>query len=123
MTAYQKILNRKEWQDRSHFIKTRDNLKCQAYDCTTPNAILQVHHLDYFTNREPWNYPDDMLITLCSTCHKKENNRYILEGRLFTAMKMRGFLACDIMAFTAMLYTDSRFVDNLLTDLRELQNG
>lgn len=123
MTNYQKVLNRKEWQDRSHQIKTRDNLKCQAFNCTTPNSILQVHHLDYISNVDPWNYPDDMLITLCSSCHKKENTRYLLEGRLFTALKIQGFLACDIMAFTTHLYTNRRFVNNLLTDIRELQNG
>ena len=123
MTAYEKILNRKEWQDRAHEIKTRDNLKCQAYNCSTPNDILQVHHLDYFSHRDPWNYPDDMLITLCKTCHQKENNRYILEGRLYTALKQKGFLACDIMAFTTMLYADKKFVENLLTYLRTQQNG
>lgn len=122
-TAYQKILNRKEWQDKSHEIKTRDNLKCQAFNCTTPHSVLEVHHLDYFSNKDPWNYPDDMLITLCHDCHKKENNRYLLESRLFTALKMKGFLACDIMAFTALLYSNSRFVDNLLTDIRDIQNG
>ena len=96
---------------------------CQAYNCTTPQAILQVHHLDYFSNKDPWNYPDDMLITLCSVCHKKEENRYKLEGRLFVAMKMKGFLACDILALTTILYTDKHFVDNLLTDIRKIQNG
>lgn len=122
-TPYQKLINRKEWQDRSHYIKTRDNLKCQAHDCKTPDAILQVHHLDYFSNTDPWNYPDDMLITLCKVCHAKENDRYLLEGRLFTVLKMKGFLACDIMAMTAILYTDSRFVDNLLNTIRKIQNG
>lgn len=123
MSAYQQILNRKEWQDRSHQIKTRDNLKCQAFDCITPHSILQVHHLDYFNNKEPWNYPDDLLITLCSSCHKKENNRYLLEGRLHTALKQKGFLVGDIIAFTTQLYTNQRFVDNLLSDIREVQNG
>jgi len=123
MPTYEKLLNRKEWQDRAHQIKTRDNLKCQTFDCTTPNDILQVHHLDYFNFRDPWNYPDDLLITLCKTCHTKENHRYLLEGRLYTALKQRGFLACDILTFTAFLYADKEFVDNLLTYLRKKQNG
>lgn len=123
MTAYEKLLNRKEWQDRAHQIKTRDNLKCQAFDCTTPSDILQVHHLDYLGHKDPWNYPDDMLITLCKTCHSKEIRRYLLEGRLFVALKQKGFLAGDIMAFTAMLYTDNEFVEELLTQIRNIQNG
>ena len=44
MISYQNLLNKKQWQDKSHKIKTIDNLKCQAHDCITPNAILQVHH-------------------------------------------------------------------------------
>lgn len=123
MNNYQKILNRKEWQDRSHYIKTRDNLKCQAFNCSTPNSILEVHHIDYFANKNPWDYPDDMLITLCHTCHSKENTRYLLEAGLFTVLKMQGFLACDLMAFTALLYTDKNFKQNLLTTIRLIQNG
>lgn len=123
MTPYQQMLNRKEWQDRAHEIKTRDNLKCQAYDCKTPNDILQVHHHDYFNHKDPWNYPDDLLITLCATCHDKEKHRYLLEGRLHTALKQKGFLACDLMALTTHLYSDQKFVDYLLTYIRDKQNG
>lgn len=123
MTSYQKILNRKEWQDRSHFIKTRDNLKCQAHNCSTPQSVLEVHHLDYFSKTDPWNYPDDMLITLCHECHKKENSRYRLEGNLYTALRMKGFLACDILALTTSLYANPIFTDQLLTDIRKIQNG
>lgn len=123
ISQYQKDLNTKHWQDRSHQIKTRDNLKCQAFNCTTPNAILQVHHLDYFIHKKPWQYPDDMLITLCAICHEKENHRYIFEQNLFTALKMTGFLSCDLTAFTALVHTDLKFRTSLLNTIRRKKNG
>lgn len=119
---YQKELNTKQWQDKSHRIKIRDNLKCQAFDCKTPNAILQVHHLDYFNHTKPWQYPDDLLITLCAVCHEKENHRYIFEQNLFTALKMKGFLYCDLVAFTALVHTDKKFLNSLLTVIRNKKN-
>jgi hypothetical protein len=123
MSDYQSQLNQKLWQDRSHAIKTRDNLKCQAFNCSTPNSILQVHHLDYISNKKPWEYPDDMLITLCSVCHSKEQQRYIFENNLFTALKYKGFLSCDIYALVALLYSNQRFTDNLLSQIRNMKNG
>ncbi len=122
MSTYQTKISSKPWQDRSHQIKTRDNLKCQAYNCTTPKSILQVHHLDYLNITNPWDYPDDMLITLCEDCHAKENNRYKLESALFTALKMNGFLVGDIVALTTALYT-AGFSKYLIKTLRKFQNG
>jgi 5-methylcytosine-specific restriction endonuclease McrA len=31
---------------------------------------FHIHHKYYVANREPWEYPDDALITLCSYCHE-----------------------------------------------------
>lgn len=123
MTPYQQLLNRKEWQDRSHYIKTRDGLKCQAYACTTPNSILQVHHFDYFSGKKPWEYPDDMLITICANCHNKENIRFRAEGNLLTALKMKGILYSDLVSFTTLIYSNPMFTERLINTLREIKNG
>jgi 5-methylcytosine-specific restriction endonuclease McrA len=32
---------------------------------------LNVHHVCYRKGLEPWEYPDEELITLCPECHKK----------------------------------------------------
>lgn len=31
-----------------------------------------MHHLGYISGADPWQYPDDLLITLCETCHSAE---------------------------------------------------
>ncbi len=120
---YLEKLNSKEWQDKAHKIKTRDNLKCQAFNCQTPNAHLQVHHLDYIGNTEPWDYPDEMLISLCCECHKNEQLRFKFEQSLFTALKLKGFLACDILAFTTLIHHDEKFLTSLLRVIRQKENG
>lgn len=37
-------------------------------------ATLHVHHKYYIEDRNPWEYDDDALITLCSDCHAKVHN-------------------------------------------------
>ncbi len=39
---------------------------------------LQVHHKAYREGKNPWESPDDELITLCSSCHKKEHTRHAI---------------------------------------------
>jgi hypothetical protein len=39
---------------------------------------LQVHHKAYREGKNPWESPDDELITLCSSCHKKEHSRHVI---------------------------------------------
>ena len=38
---------------------------------TTNFASLNVHHKYYVRRKQPWEYDDDALITLCSDCHGK----------------------------------------------------
>jgi len=120
---YQSQLLSDEWKNKANEIRERDNYKCQAFDCSTPKSRLEVHHIDYINHKAPWQYPNDMLITLCSRCHSKEIYRYKFEENLYTALKMKGFLACDLMALTAFIYTDEQFLTSLLTVIRNKKNG
>ena len=46
---------------------------------TSKSIILHVHHRYYVENNNPWEYPDNALITLCEPCHQKiHNTRKIL---------------------------------------------
>jgi hypothetical protein len=69
-----------------------------------------------------WDYPDDMLITLCEDCHKAENERPKEERYLINTLRMKGFLIGDLLAHSAMMETDSAFTANLLRILRDFQN-
>lgn len=70
--SYREKLTDPRWQKKRLEIFERDNWQCQ--NCFDDKSCLQVHHKIYITGREPWQYNDTDLITLCAGCHKKENN-------------------------------------------------
>lgn len=122
--AYEKLLQSTEWQKRRLYIFERDSFKCKSSNCQTPNSTLEVHHLDYLSfELEPWKYPDDMLITLCSVCHAKEQKRPKAENDLLAALKFKGFLMPDILAFATLVHTDKKFANTIFNYLRKIQNG
>ena len=67
------------WQQKRKSILARDLNKCVI--CQEAKD-LQVHHRQYhFINRlnrfkEPWDYANELLITLCSVCHKRGHRKY-----------------------------------------------
>ncbi len=67
---YRELLQREEWKNKRDSILIRDNHKCVKCGCKNK---LHVHHTYYLIDKMPWQVPDDCLITLCSTCHKKEH--------------------------------------------------
>ena len=67
---YKEKLETKEWIVRRGLILKRDKYKCTKCNST---KNLQVHHKAYSFDREPWEYTDNYLITLCKICHEKEH--------------------------------------------------
>ena len=71
--TYAEKLRDPRWQKRRLEILERDNWSCQQ--CFDTESTLAVHHRKYLTNVEPWDYPDELLITLCEDCHKAEREQ------------------------------------------------
>jgi len=67
---YRKDLEDYRWINQREQVLKRDNYTCQKCGAKTN---LQVHHLKYIPGRRPWEYKRELLITLCSSCHKKEH--------------------------------------------------
>lgn len=44
-----------------------DKFSCRV--CHDKETSLHVHHTYYRKNTEPWDYPDEALVTLCEACH------------------------------------------------------
>jgi hypothetical protein len=44
-------------------------MACES--CKQGGKPLQVHHLFYDPDREPWDYQIDEVVLLCSTCHEQ----------------------------------------------------
>lgn len=65
--SYSRKLLDPRWQKNRLEILSRDNFTCQ--ECFATDKPLHVHHLEYERGIEPWEYPDNCLITLCEDCH------------------------------------------------------
>lgn len=77
--TYGAMLFDKRWREKRAHILKRDNNSCKV--CKSPNE-LQVHHRQYHfiqklrRFRKPWDYTDNLLITMCKTCHQKGHQLY-----------------------------------------------
>lgn len=76
--VYEEKLSDPRWKMKREKILDRDGHKCQWCGRTDR---LQVHHKYYMKYpdgrfAEPWDYPDDKLITLCEDCHRKWHQKY-----------------------------------------------
>ena len=77
-TSYEAALNDDRWRRKREKILERDHHTCQY--CGS-HKDLQVHHKYYMRYpdgkfADPWDYPDEKLITLCETCHKKWHRKH-----------------------------------------------
>ena len=68
MSDYGELLKDPRWLLKRKVILKRDDFKC--IQCGS-KIKLQVHHTYYAGGYQPWEYPDDSLITFCEICHKK----------------------------------------------------
>lgn len=76
-SSHSHLLNTEEWRNKRLKIIKRDNCRC-VY-CGN-RFHLHVHHKYYsaYPNGvlvDPWNYPDDALVTLCAYCHQRVHAR------------------------------------------------
>lgn len=67
--SYSDLLKDPRWQKKRLEILQLDAFRCRACDST--KKTLHVHHLYYIKGNDPWDYPNDALITMCFECHEK----------------------------------------------------
>ena len=79
-TSYAEKLKDPRWKSRRMEILVRDKGRCVA--CGSPHW-LQVHHKEYISGLEPWEYPDELLETLCRRCHEIVGGYYYLGTKEF----------------------------------------
>lgn len=70
--TYSEKLKSPKWQKKRLEIMQRDNFKCRI--CEDENNTLNIHHILYKKEyKNPWDYPNELLITLCESCHNIES--------------------------------------------------
>jgi hypothetical protein len=91
---YSTKLKDPRWQKKRLQILERDEFTCQ--NCLDSESTLHVHHKAYIQDRDPWDYPDTLLVTLCEGCHERESKEIkISKQQLFLALSDSGALAAN----------------------------
>lgn len=67
-TYAEKLLDPR-WQKKRLEVFSRDSFMCQ--ECGAEGKTLHLHHKYYLRDKEPWEYDNSFLVTLCCDCHKK----------------------------------------------------
>ena len=75
--TYADKLKDPRWQRRRLEIMGEDNFTCVM--CFDTESMLVVHHRCYIKGREPWDYTDNFLMTICYACHNSEHEEPFIE--------------------------------------------
>ena len=76
MMQYKDKLKDSRWLDKRQAVLARDSFRCVI--CGSNNG-LNVHHSAYIYGREPWEYDNKYLVTLCYECHAKLHGKYAVK--------------------------------------------
>ncbi|KLT65282.1 hypothetical protein AB669_13705 [Pedobacter sp. BMA] len=77
--SYGALLFDRRWKDKRAIILSRDNNRCII---CKQDISLEVHHRQYhyITSQKkfkvPWDYSDNLLITLCNSCHQRGHSKF-----------------------------------------------
>lgn len=71
---YSEKLKDPRWQKKRLEIFSRDKFTCQI--CLSTEKTLHVHHKSYLKGKEPWDYDDYNLVTVCLDCHKLHHDKH-----------------------------------------------
>jgi hypothetical protein len=124
--TYSEKLRDPRWQKKRLEIMQRDKFTCQL--CCDDENTLNVHHHKYINGKDPWDYDNNDLITLCEECHEYESKyRKECEEQLLQWLKNTHYTTCDLerLSHIAYIIKDSEtlcLIDDLLCnfDIAEL---
>lgn len=108
---YEEKLKDRRWQLKRRKILKRDNNTCRF--CGKSDMVLDVHHTAYFNYRDPWDYDDHYLITICRNCHESETEyRCDSDKELSASFSQIGFSHHDIDLIVQLIRQDKGSVIN-----------
>lgn len=107
---YRSRLKDIRWQEVKNTIQIRDQFtcqKCKGNKHTLPEGtLLEVHHRHYLPLRAPWDYPEQLLVLLCSECHKEEETTADILKEMAPALHFHGYFNTEIRDFVNKLIED-----------------
>jgi hypothetical protein len=99
--TYAEKLQDPRWQQKRLRIMERDDFTCQK--CFGTENMLTVHHKYYIYKKDPWDYPDDLLITLCDDCHKAEEEAKYIISDFAKVLLAKGYMATELVQLLELL--------------------
>jgi hypothetical protein len=93
--TYQEKLKDPRWQKKRLEILERDGWCCT--NCGSDKSTLHVHHNVYVKNKEPWDYDNNLLQSLCEGCHKEFHSNEPLISRFLTDSIKKNFSLNDML--------------------------
>jgi hypothetical protein len=76
LSPYPELLLTVEWDEKRRSVLSRDGHKCRKCSCSGAEYRLEVHHEHYILDRVPWNYPEELLVTMCQSCHQRLHDQH-----------------------------------------------
>lgn len=70
---YADQLSHPDFQKLRLLVFERDGWACR--DCDAKNKRLTLHHCIYIRGRKAWEYPPELLVSLCWDCHQVRQGR------------------------------------------------
>ena len=99
--TYSDKLKDPRWQKKRLEIMQRDEFMCQC--CYDTESMLTVHHKYYIHGKDPWDYPDELLITLCNNCHATEESSKGIITDLPRVLLSDGYLSVQLVQLLEFL--------------------
>ena len=101
--SYYELLRDPRWQKKRLEIMSRDNFSCTS--CEGKDKQLHVHDLHYIRGNDPWDCPNNLLITLCEDCHKEyEKHSRNIGDTLVEQLACAGLSGDDIIDIYVSIY-------------------
>lgn len=114
--TYQEKLKDPRWQKKRLKILERDNWMCQL--CGDKDKTLHVHHKSYQRNTDPWNYPNELLVTVCDECHKFIYENYpLFEMELIETVRQYILDPYDVDFLSVAIEKDAKKVVKFCFDI------
>lgn len=87
-----------KWQQMRLRVMERDDWACRG--CGKTDKTINAHHSYYEFGRDPWDYPEASLITLCDECHEAEHASWDCDG-IKQALCCNGLWCVDVRSLLA----------------------